>query len=159
MTRFISTLFCSLVAVSSLFAAEKCQEISDIAGQASIGKPAVVTQLQKNPQKGTLGEAWRHLWFVHYRKLQTMGIPEKEQQDIFKTIVALNFSKNPEVNYDIFRDYFYLRCKRKERGLSSVPLASIPAASLTHCWDTVTNRAQFQACEEKLMEPKSKGAP
>jgi hypothetical protein len=156
MTRLISILLCSIAAVNSLFAAERCQELSDIAGQASITKPAVVAELQKNPQKGTLGEAWRHLWFVHLKKLEALGVPEKEQQDIFKTIVALNFSKNPEVNYDIFRDYFYLRCKRKERGLSSVPLASIPATSLTHCWDTVKNRTEFQACEEKLMEGKSK---
>jgi hypothetical protein len=151
MTRHLLTLLCSVAAVDSLIAEDKCQALSDIAGQAAIAKPATLAVLKKNPQKGTLGEPWRHLWFVHYQELKALGIPETEQQDLFKTIVALNFSKNPEVNYDIFREYYYLRCKRKERGLSTVPLASIPGASLTQCWDTVSSRPQFQACMEKLL--------
>jgi hypothetical protein len=88
--------------------------------------------------------------------LDALRVPETEQEYMFKTIGTLSFSKKLEVDVDIFRDYFYLRCRRKERGLSSVPLASIPAPSLTRCWDTVKNRAEFQACEEKLMEGKSK---
>ena len=151
MTGRFLTLLCWLAAADSLAAADRCQAISDIAGQSAIAKPAVVAELRKNPQKGTLGEPWRHLWFVHYKDLKALGIPETEQQEMFKTIVALNFSKNPEVNYDIFRDYFFLRCKRKERGQSTVPLASIPAALLTQCWDTVSARPQFQACMEKLL--------
>jgi hypothetical protein len=147
-----------LIAADSVAGADKCQAISDIAGQATIAKPAIVATLKKKPEKGTLGEPWRYLWFIHGKDLDALGVSSEEQQSIFKTIGALNFSKNPEVNYDIFRDYFYLRCKRKERGLSSVPLESIPASSLTHCWDTVANRAQFQACAEKFIEPKARTA-
>jgi hypothetical protein len=158
MTRLALLVFSSLAVLNSARATDKCQAISDIAGQTAIAKPAAVAQLKKNPQKGTLGEAWRLLWFIHYQDLETLGVPERDQQEIFKTIVALNFSNNPEVNYDIFREYFYLKCKRKERGLSSVSLSSIPAASLTGCWNSVANRSQFQVCVEKLMAPeKEKG--
>ncbi len=143
---------CSLLATAdSALAADKCQAISDVVGQAAIAKPAIVATLKKKPEKGTLGEPWRYLWFIHGKNLDALGVPSDEQQSIFKTIVALNYSNNIEVNFDIFREYYYLRCKRKERGLSTVPLASIPAKSLTHCWDTVGSRPQFQACMEKLL--------
>lgn len=146
------SLFCILAPALSALAAERCQEISDIVAAAVVSKPKMVEVLRKNPQKGTLGEPWRYLWFVNTQQLDALRVPTAEQEYMFRTIGKLSFSKKLEVDMDIFRDYFYLRCKRKERGLFSVPLESIPASSLTHCWDTVANRAQFQACEEKLME-------
>jgi hypothetical protein len=133
-------------------AADRCQQISDIVAQAAAMKPKVVEQLKKDPQKGTLGEPWRYLVFVLGGDLEKLRVPPNEQQYILKTVATLHFSSKAEVDFDIFREYFYLRCKRKERGLSAVPLASIPAASLTQCWDTVGSRSQFQACMEKLLE-------
>lgn len=121
-----------------------------------VAKPKMIEVLRKNPQKGTLGDPWRYDWFANTQQLDKLRIPTAEQEYMFRTIYALSFSKKLEVDMDIFRDYFYLRCKRKERGLPSIPLESIPKASLVHCWDTVANRAQFQACEEKLMAGKSK---
>ena len=157
--RIASLSLISILAYAvSALAAERCQEISDLVAAAVMSKPKTADVLKKNPQKGTLGDPWRYLWFANTERLDALRVPTAEQEYMFKTIGTLSFSKKLEVDVDIFRDYFYLRCKRKERGLSSVPLASIPAASLTHCWDTVANRAQFQACEEKLMEAKSKSA-
>ncbi len=155
--RFASA-FCLLASASSLPAAERCQEISDIVAASVVAKPKMIEVLRKSPQKGTLGDAWRLDWFTSSQQLDKLRVPTAEQEYMFRTIYALSFSKNLEVDMDIFRDYFYLRCKRRERGLSSVPLESIPKGSLVHCWDTVANRAQFQACEEKLMETKKKNA-
>lgn len=115
-------------------------------------KPKLVEQLKKAPQKGTLGEPWRHFAFVLGSDLEKLRVPPNEQQYIFKTVATLHFASKAEVDFDIFREYFYLRCKRKERGLSTVPLASIPTASLTQCWNTVGSRPQFQACMEKLLD-------
>jgi hypothetical protein len=135
----------------SSLAAERCQAISDIVRNAVLAKPAVLAQLKKNPQKGNLGEPWRYLWLTYGKDLDALRIPSDEQQYIFKTIAALSFSKKLEIDADIFGEYFYLRCTRKEHGLATMALASIPAASLTHCWDTVGSRPQFQACMEKLL--------
>ncbi len=154
----VASLLCLLASALSLLAAERCQEISDIVAASVVSKPKMIEVLRKNPQKGTLGEAWRLDWFASTQQLDKLRVPTAEQEYMFRTIYALSFSNNLEIDMDIFRDYFYLRCKRKERGLSSRPLASIPAASLVHCWRTVSNRAQFQQCEEKLMEPKSRTA-
>ena len=93
-----------LIAAHSVAGADRCQGISDIAGQAAIAKPAIGATLKKKPEKGTLGEPWRYLSFIYAKDLDALGVSSEEQQSIFKTIVALNFSKNPEVNYDIFRD-------------------------------------------------------
>jgi hypothetical protein len=152
----VASLLCLLASALSLLAAERCQEISDIVAAAVVSKPKMIEVLRKNRQKGTLGEAWRYDWFANAQELDKLRVPTAEQEYMFRTIYTLSFSKNLEVDMDIFRDYFYLSCKRKERGLSTIPLESIPKASLVHCWDTVANRAQFQACEEKLMESKSK---
>ena len=155
--RFTSLGF-FLVSALPLLAAEPCQEVSDIVAAAVVSKPKMSETLKKNPQKGTLGEAWRYSWFASTADLDKLRVPTAEQECMFRTIFALRFSKKMEVDMDILRDYFYLRCKRKARGLSSTPLESIPKAALVRCWDTVANRTQFQACEEKLMEPKSKDA-
>ena len=154
--RHVAPLLCLLASSLSLVAAERCQEISDVVAASVVAKPKMIEVMKKNPQKGTLGEAWRLDWFTSSQRLDKLRVPTAEQEYMFRTIYALSFSKNLEVDMDIFRDYFYLRCKRRERGLSSVPLESIPKASLVRCWDTVANRAQFQACEEKLMESESK---
>ena len=138
-----AAILCMVASALSASAAERCQEISDMVAAAVLGKPKMIEVLRKNPQKGTLGEAWRYLWFVNTQQLDALRVPTAEQEYMFKAIGKLSFSKNLEVDMDIFRDYFYLRCKRKERGLSSVPLESIPKSSLIHCWDTVANRAQF----------------
>jgi hypothetical protein len=147
----LASLICIAAFVHPAVAAERCQEISDIVAAAVVAKPKIVDQLKKKPEKGTLGKPWRYLWFANTEQLDALRMPSDEQQYMFKTIGTLSFSKKLEVDMDIFRDYFYLRCKRKEQGLSTIPLASIPAASLTHCWDTVASRPQFQACMEKLV--------
>jgi hypothetical protein len=84
--------------------------------------------------------------------LDKLHVPQDEQQYIFKTVANLHFSSKPVVDFAIFHEYFYLRCKRKERGLPTPPLASIPAASLTHCMDIAKTEAQFQECMQKLFE-------
>ena len=106
-------------------------------------KPKLVEQLKKDPQKGTLGEPWRWLAFTLGGDFEKLHVSQEEQQYIFKTVATLHFSSKPVVDFTIFRGYFYVRCKRKERGLSTVPLASIPAASLTRCHDTVTPKRSF----------------
>ena len=132
-------------------AAERCQEISDVVGQAAAMKPKLLEQLKKDPQKGALGEPWRWFALTLGGELEKLRVAEAEQQEIFKTVATLRFSNKAEVDFDIFREYFYLRCKRKERGLSTRPLASIPAKPLTQCWDAVASRPEFQACVEKLL--------
>src|ERR1700748_348369 len=157
-TAHIVTVLSIVGLAGSALAAERCQEISDLVAGAVMVKPKIAEVLRKDPQKGTLGEPWRYLWFTNKERLDALRVPEAEQEYMFRMIGRLAFSSKLEVDVDILRDYFYLRCKRKERGVSSAPLESIPKTSLVHCWDTVANRVQFQACEEKLMEGKSKSA-
>jgi hypothetical protein len=148
--RLIALSFVAALAQSA-FAADRCQQILDVVAQAAAMKPKLVEQLKKDPQKGTMGEPWRWFAFTLGSDLDKLHVPPDEQQYIFKTVASLHFSSKPVVDFAIFHEYFYLRCKRKERGLSTVPLASIPAASLTHCMDLAKTEAQFQQCMEKLL--------
>ena len=151
-TRHLIAILCVAILAHTAQAADRCQQIADVVAKAAIVKPKLLEQLKNNPQKGTLGEPWRNLAFVFADELEKLRVPAEEQRYIFQTVATLHFSSKTEVDYDIFRDYFYLRCKRKDRGLSTAPLASIRAASLTRCWDSVGSRPQFQACMEKLLE-------
>lgn len=148
--HLIAFAFIAAIAHSA-FGADRCQQISDVVAQAAAMKPKLLEQMKKDPQKGTLGEPWRWFAFTLGRELDKLRVPQDEQHYIFKTVATLHFSNKAEVDFDILREYFYLRCQRKERGGSAVPLASIPAKSLTHCWDTVSSRPEFQACVEKLL--------
>jgi hypothetical protein len=147
----IILLICIVAFAHCALAADRCQQISDVVAQAAAMKSTLVEQLKKHPQQGTLGEPWRYFALVHGSDLDKLRVPPDEQRYIFQTVATLHFSSKPEVDFDIFREYFYLRCKRQERGLSTVPLASIPAASLSRCWETVGSRPQFQACMETLL--------
>ena len=147
----VLALACMAAFAQSAFGTDRCQQISDIVAQAAAMKPKLLEQLKKEPQKGTMGEPWRWFAFTFGPELNKLKMPADQQQEIFKAVATLHFSSKAEVDFDIFREYFYLRCKRKERGLSTVPLASIPAKSLTQCWDTVSSRPQFQTCLEKLL--------
>lgn len=146
------TLICVAAFAHSAVAADRCKQISDVVDQAAAMKPKLLEQLKKDPQKGTLGEPWRWFALTLSGDLEKLKVPEDEQHYIFKTVATLRFSSKPEVDFAIFHEYFYLRCKRKQRGLPTPPLASIPAASLTHCMDTAKSEAQFQECMEKLFE-------
>jgi hypothetical protein len=146
-------VFLSAVALAhSTTAADRCKQISDVVEIAAAMKPKIVEQLKKDPQKGTLGEPWRYLALTLGGDLDKLHVPQDEQQYIFKTIANLHFSNKEVVDFAIFHEYFYLRCKRKERGLPTPSLASLPAPSLTHCMEIAKTEAQFQQCMEKLFE-------
>jgi hypothetical protein len=93
----IASLFCVLASTVSTLAAERCQDISDLVAVAVMSKPKIADVLRKNPQKGTLGVPWRYLWFVNKERLDTLRVPEAEQEYMFKTIGTLSFSKKLEV--------------------------------------------------------------
>jgi hypothetical protein len=152
--RSLAVAVCIGAFAQSGFAADRCEQVCDIVGQAAAMKPKLAEQLKKTPQKGTLGEPWRWLAFTLGGDLEKLHVPQEEQQYIFKSVATLHFSSKPVVDFTIFRGYFYVRCKRKERGLSTAPLASIPAASLTRCQDTVSSETEVRACVEKLIQPR-----
>ena len=143
---------CPLAAVS----AERCQAISDAVLKVAAGKPSVVASLKEKPQSGPMGEAWRYLKLIFASDFTELKVPEKDQDLIFKTIADLNYSDNPEVNADIFREYYFLSCKRAERQLATADLRSISAQALVGCWDTVSSRSEFLSCYEPLMDVEAK---
>jgi hypothetical protein len=150
--HYLAVFTAIFVLAHSASAADRCKQISDVVGQAAAMKPKLVEQLKKDPQKGTLGEPWRWFAFTLGGDLDKLHVPQDEQRYIFTTVANLHFSSKPVVDFTIFHEYFYSRCKRKERGLTTLPLASIPAASLTRCMDTAKSEGQFQQCMEKLLE-------
>src|SRR5438105_8785168 len=105
-TAQIVTLLSVLGFAASALAAERCQEISDLVVGAVMVKPKIAEVLRKNPQKGTLGEPWRYLWFINKERLDALRVPEAEQEYMFRMIGRLTFSSKLEIDVDIFRDYF-----------------------------------------------------
>jgi hypothetical protein len=150
--RHIIAIFGIIALAHSATAADRCTQIADVVKRAAAMKPKLLEQLKKNPQKDTLGDPWRWLALAFGGDLEELHVPQDEQQYIFKTVANLNFSRKPLVDFVIFHEYFYLRCKRKERRLPTPPLGSLPAASLTHCMDIAKTEVQFQECMEKLFE-------
>jgi len=154
MARVLTTL-AMVAAIWSVpaLAADKCQKIADVVFEEVASRAVVLDNLKKDPKEGPLGEPWRYLAFMFTDEMDKLKVPIEKQHEIARSVAGLTFSDNPEIETDIFTEYYYLTCKRETQGESSTPLASIDPKSLLSCWDSASSRADFQGCVGKLLIP------
>src|SRR5688500_14436372 len=72
-------------------ARDSCQELSDAVGEAAAAKPAVEKMLKEKPQDAPMGESWRWLKLTFAESFGAAGVPQEEQEAIFRTIADLDF--------------------------------------------------------------------
>ena len=142
-----------LLATHCASASDKCQKLADVVFEEVAVKPIVISTLKKEPKEGPLGEPWRNVAFLYAEKLDKLKVAVEKQHDIAKVVIGLTFSDNPEIESNIFTEYFYLTCKREEKGEASMPLTALAPDSLLACWNSASSRTEFQGCLGKLLIP------
>lgn len=106
--------------------------------------------LEKNPGQYK-EEKWRYIHSLGEEFFKKGKISEENSVEISKVLASNNFSENPEVEVNIFEDYWYLSCKAAKKGIVPNPLSEISKDSLLGCWNTASSRKEFQKCLTPLV--------
>ncbi len=134
-----------LALISLPVAAEDCLGESEAIFGLIAAKWAVNEGIENDP-KGFEGEKWLYIWGASGSAFDEKRIPEDRAKSMARLVAENDFSDNPEVEVNIFEDYWYLSCELKKEGRSAVPLGDIAKANLLECWNTVASRKEFQSC-------------
>lgn len=108
-------------------------------------KWGVNSNIEKSPDQYK-EEKWQYIHSLGQEFFKKGKISEESSIEISKLLADNNFSENPEVEVNIFEDYWYLSCRASKKGLGSNPLSEISKDALLECWNTVSSRKEFQRC-------------
>lgn len=129
----------------NLLAHEQCVAESDLFLELVASKWAVREAIENAPEEYDL-EKWQYLLNLKSDAFEKAGVSEVNQKTISVLLFDNNFSDNPEIEVNIFEDYWLISCRRENDGDKSRPLHEIKVESLLGCWNTVESREEFQAC-------------
>ena len=131
-----------------------CQKRADVVFDMVAARHAIKTTLEKEPVDGPTGEPWRYQLFLHGKALTKSGASAQKQEEIAKSVMEVSFSENPEIETDIFTEYYFLTCRGEKDGVAYVPLKEVSKEAMLYCWNTVGSRKEFQACVEPAIRAK-----
>lgn len=113
-------------------------------------KWGVNSTIEGNPEKYN-EEKWEYIHSLGKEFFKKGKINEEKSVEISKLLASNSFSENPEVEVNIFEDYWYLSCSASKNGKESNSLADISKDSLLECWNTASSRKEFQKCLSPLV--------
>lgn len=135
-----------LIALFSLPAkAQDCLGESEVFFNIVAAKWAVNAGIANDPDSFD-GEKWLYIWGGSGSKFEENKVSEETAKAMARLVADNDFSKNPEVEVNIFEDYWYLSCETKKKGESVNPLRDIAKDSLVDCWNAASSREDFQSC-------------
>ena len=137
--------------VSFPASAQDCEAESEEFFNLVAAKWAVNDGIENDP-KSFDGEKWLYIWGGAGLALEEKNVSEKRAQRMARLVAENDFSTNPEVEVNIFEDYWYLSCELEKKGHEVVPLVEIKKRSLIECWNTVASREEFQGCLTPLIK-------
>ncbi len=145
-------VFVFLIALVSFPAfAQDCGAESEAFFNLVATKWAVNDSIENDP-KSFEGEKWRYIWGSAGSALEEKNVSGKRAQKMVRLVAENDYSNNPEVEVNIFEDYWYLSCELEKNGHEAVPLVEIEKRSLIECWNTVASREEFQRCLTPLVK-------
>ncbi|MDC8831352.1 hypothetical protein [Alteromonas gilva] len=97
-------------------------------------------------------EKWLYIWAASKSAYAEKNIQDSTAKAMAKLVAQNDFSNNPQVEVNIFEDYWYLRCKLNSEGSRFYPLNTIAKDKLIGCWENASSRAGFQACLKPLIK-------
>jgi hypothetical protein len=142
----------SLGGCSVVLADDDCQRQADFVLDMVAAKPGVLVAVEEARKDNRTVEAWQYQLLVNGESLTELGVSSEKQEEMAKSITSLNYSDNPEVEVNIFEDYFFLTCEMEKRGEAYRPLREISENALLQCWETVASREEFQECLAPLIQ-------
>lgn len=143
-----------IILLTALFAlpaqAKDCLGESELFFYIVAAKWAVNSGIAKDPGSFD-GEKWLYIWGSTGSKFEEKTISDSTAKAMARLVAENDFSENPEVEVNIFEDYWYLSCKTKINGGSVNPLKDIAKDSLIDCWNAASSREDFQSCLTPLV--------
>lgn len=131
--------------------AQDCEAESEAFINLVATKWAVNDRIENDP-KSFEGEKWLYIWGGAGSSLEEKNVSKKRAQRMARLVAENDYSNNPEVEVNIFEDYWYLSCELEKKGHEAAPLAEIEKRSLIECWNTVASREEFQGCLMPLIK-------
>lgn len=142
-----------LVFCNYVFAADKCEEHSKIAGTMVTIKYATLETLKEKPESGILGEVWRWMGFIAGDKYKALGVDSFRTDATIKLIAMNSFSNDWRIDALIFSEYFQSVC---EAGLDVLTLPPIPVKALFECFNDELRKNNFKECVREQVSEKFK---
>ena len=146
-------LFTLLLFFSAQAYSDSCSKESNYFIELVGVKWGVNSNIEKNPGQYE-DEKWQYIHSLGKDIFKKAKINEEVEIVISKLLANNNFSKNPEVEVNIFEDYWLLSCREMKKGFKSTPLSDIPKDSLLECWNKASSRKEFQICLTPLVRQK-----
>lgn len=148
--KFICVL---LFLMSSTVYADSCMNESKQFFDLVAVKWGVNSSIEKSPNDYKK-EKWEYILSLGNEAFKKGKFDKKTSIAVSKVIAENNFSDNPEVEVNIFEDYWLLSCRRTKIGKESKELSKIPKERLLACWNSASSRKDFQNCIDPLLSSK-----
>lgn len=149
----MKSVYALLLFFSAQVYADSCSKESDYFIELVGVKWGVNSNIEKNPDQYK-EEKWQYIHSLGKDIFKKAKFNEEDAIAISKLLANNNFSENPEVEVNIFEDYWFLSCGEMKNGLKSIPLSDIPKDSLLECWNQASSRKEFQKCLTPLVRQK-----
>lgn len=146
-------LYVLLLFTSSQACADACSKESKLFLELVAVKFAVLANIQKTPENHTEAK-WRYINTLGQDIFKKAKLDDAKATAISKLLADNDFSSKPEVEINIFEDYWLLSCKNQLKGVPSTPLHQIAKDALVKCWDAAAARKEFQVCLAPRVNPK-----
>jgi len=130
--------------------ADVCMKESKLFFDLVAVKWGVSSNMNEKPEKYN-DEKWEYIYSGGQKIFKKGRVSEEKSIKISKIIATNDFSNNPEVEVNIFEDYWLLSCRNLKKEIESTPLSNIPKGALLECWGSVSSRKEFQACLGPLL--------
>ncbi|MEX1220480.1 MAG: hypothetical protein WEA82_00035 [Idiomarina sp.] len=125
--------------------AQDCLSESEAFFGLVAAKWAVNEGIEKHPEKFD-NEKWLYIWAGNGSVFKKKNISEGKGKSMARMVAKNDFSESPEVEVNIFEDYWYLSCEINKKGDRVIPLEEIAKDSLLDCWSAASSRSEFQSC-------------
>lgn len=144
---FIYVLF---FLISSSVHADSCSRQSEQFLELVAVKLGVVSSIKKSPDSYK-DEKWTYIHSLAADAFKKGNFDKETSRTVSKLLADNDFSDNPEVETNIFEDYWFLSCRNSKKGKNSKALSKISKPKLIKCWDDASSRKEFQKCVGPLM--------
>lgn len=113
-------------------------------------KSAVSSNIENSPDQFK-EENWQYIHALGKDLFKKGKFTEEAAVTASKLLASNDFSDNPEVEVNIFEDYWLLSCRGKKKNIELNALPDISKDSLLECWNSASSRKEFQKCLTPLI--------
>src|SRR5690554_4139187 len=142
--------YISILLMSSTVHADTCSRQSEQFLDLFAVKWGVSSSIKEAPDRYR-DEKWTYIHSLADKAFEKGKFDKEASITVSKLLPDNDFSDNPEVETNIFEDYWLLSCRSSKKGKDSKELSKISKPELIKCWDAASSRKEFQKCIAPLL--------